>query len=71
MNFVKLNKFNFAKRKVEEFGWQSKNLDRENRRIGQKKEILMDPNDVRECIMWYILLQNKQRENRSSYCSNK
>ena len=50
MDIVKLNKFNFLKKEVEEFGEQSKNLDRENRKLEQRVEILEDPN-VCVCIM--------------------
>ena len=48
MDIFKLNKFNFLKKKVEEFGNQRKNLDRENRRLEQKVEIFKDTNDVCE-----------------------
>ena len=34
MNIVKLIKFNFLKKGVKKFGWQRKNLVRENRRLG-------------------------------------
>ena len=48
MDIFKLNKFNFFKKKVQEFGRQRKNLDRENRRPEQKVEIFKDTNDVCE-----------------------
>ena len=51
MNIVKLDKFNFLKKKVEEFGLQSKNVDLENRRQEHKLETLNDPNDVCEGII--------------------
>ena len=46
MDIVKLKKFNFSKKQVEEFGQQSKKLDHENRRLENKEGILRDPNDV-------------------------
>ena len=48
MDIFKLNKFNFLQKKVEEFGNQRKNLDRENSRLEQKVEIFKDTNDVCE-----------------------
>ena len=51
MDFVKLKKFNFLKKEVEERGQQSKNLDCENRRLENKIETLKDPNDVCKCII--------------------
>ena len=51
MDVVKLDKFKFStKKEVQEFRQQSKNLDRENRKLEHKVEILKDPN-VCECII--------------------
>ena len=57
MDIVKLNIFNFLKKGVEEFWYQSKNLDYENRRLEHKVEILKDNCDVcdvYECIIAII-----------------
>ena len=57
MDIVKLNIFNFLKKGVEEFWYQSKNLDYENRRLEHKVEILKDicdVCDVCECIIAII-----------------
>ena len=45
-DIVKLSKFNILEKEVEELGWQSKNLDRENKRLEHKIEIFKDPNDA-------------------------
>ena len=67
MEIVKLNKFNFLKKKVEEFGQQCKNLDCENRRIEHKTEILKKPNNVSECIIALYSFSISKEKSRSRY----
>ena len=50
------------KKKVEEFGQQSKNLDSKKRRLEHFAETLKDPNDVSECIITLLYLLNLSKE---------
>ena len=63
MDIVKLNKFNFLKKGVGEFGQQCKYYDCENGKLEYKVEILNNPNDVCECIIvfHYFSISKKRK----------
>ena len=48
---LKLNKFDFLKKEVEEFGQKSKKFESWKQKTKHKAEILIDLNDVCECII--------------------
>ena len=62
MDVIGLDKSNFLKREVWEFGQQIKNLDCEKRRLEHKVYILKYPNDACESIIaLYFFSKSKEK----------